>query len=970
MNNPKSTGSGGVPVVKTDASAGKFWVPKGLSKDQLEKTRFEVWLEPLEDMWEEQKKKEVCQTFHEALSSMDRRVHHSFVLDLVDHSRDLRKRKPDTLAYLILREFDTMLSVKKMTEEELTRILTPELRMQAFHLAASAHSNVFDILSKLYYLQGPDNSFLVSRVRVMLARQQFKEAATCVTKVNLHNCFSLEDICLPLIFQDKANMVERYVQGFPELQEALVRQLDVFCEQGYDINAYLSEMTISVPGVRVEKLRRRHMTKLILRLVKMFKLDMSICPNTAKSKDLGAIKYLIHKRYIEESMAQDVWEELIVSTIGDNKSVQVGFIDQLVWYNDIPAAARWARHYEIDVNQLPEAVFEELQRSDASNAACEEQDVGENWDEELPDAPTVDYYPLSLPGERIILVSTATGIQQCLADITSKQNPMVGIDMEWRPSFSPTQKSKVALCQIATHETAYLLDMTALWVSETKDIVKDFFQQLLQSEEILKLGFEISGDYKNLGRKESCGLKGLGKPRKTFLLSILKEIPRPGNSRIGSHGLTDLVHYCFGKYLDKRDRISDWERRPLRQAQMIYAALDAFCLLEVYAYLKEKVSYHGLQINMEQWNSSKTNKKSKSKAKPKLSKSPKEKPSFSEALNQPPPPPISPGQLAVVCDNMLQGLGRHLRSCGVDVKVLDNDDEHDEALQISLKEGRSILTAGQPYLQLKSKVDDGKIMCVQTQKKAKNQVQDVLDFFNVTVTPADIFSRCQLCNGNVYAKVTNPEMRQLWLHKQTLLGKSRHADKDDDKDVCGNFEDVMITGDDDYEDEEDELRYMRPTKQSSDSGKTSSATDQAQGVASQPIVVGNPYGYLTSHASNQDRSTTVADSSSDFDPTSVCTGTAFEASVGASQYMDRSPASYTEGALDFSNVKVGKSVDFQVDLVPEGILDVVDHFFCCTTCGKVYWEGKHFAKVCNQFAHVLDRGEDRQGKLDDGAITA
>ena len=213
-------------------------------------------------------------------------------------------------------------------------------------------------------------------------------------------------------------------------------------------------------------------------------------------------------------------------------------------------------------------------------------------------------------------------------------------------------------------------------------------------------------------------------------------------------------------------------------------------------------------------------------------------------------------------------------------------------------------------------------------------------------------------------------MRQLWLHKQTLLGKSRHAEKDNN-DVCGNFEDVMITGDDDYEDEEeDELRYMRPTKQSSDSGKTSSATGQAQDVASQPTVVRNPYGYMTSHASNQDRSTTVADSSSDFDPASVCTATASEASAGASQYINRSPASYTEGALDFSKVKVGKSVDLQVDLVPEGILDQIEHFFCCATCGKVYWEGKHFAKVCNQFSHVLDRGEDRQGKLDDGAVTA
>lgn len=70
---------------------------------------------------------------------------------------------------------------------------------------------------------------------------------------------------------------------------------------------------------------------------------------------------------------------------------------------------------------------------------------------------------------------------------------------------------------------------------------------------------------------------------------------------------------------------------------------------------------------------------------------------------------------------------------------------------------------------------------------------------------------------------------------------------------------------------------------------------------------------------------------SEFDSGLVFTDTAFEASGGASQYRNRSPASYTEGALDFSTVKGGKSVDLQVDLVPEGI----------------FWEDKHFAKVFN-----------------------
>ena len=47
-------------------------------------------------------------------------------------------------------------------------------------------------------------------------------------------------------------------------------------------------------------------------------------------------------------------------------------------------------------------------------------------------------------------------------------------------------------------------------------------------------------------------------------------------------------------------------------------------------------------------------------------------------------PPISPRQLKVVCDNMLQGLGRYLRCCGVDVHILDNEDLHDKCAVVSI----------------------------------------------------------------------------------------------------------------------------------------------------------------------------------------------------------------------------------------------------------------------------------------------
>lgn len=36
-------------------------------------------------------------------------------------------------------------------------------------------------------------------------------------------------------------------------------------------------------------------------------------------------------------------------------------------------------------------------------------------------------------------------------------------------------------------------------------------------------------------------------------------------------GLSELVKQCLGKPLDKRQQMSDWETRPLRQAQITYA---------------------------------------------------------------------------------------------------------------------------------------------------------------------------------------------------------------------------------------------------------------------------------------------------------------------------------------------------------------------------------------------------------------
>jgi ribonuclease D len=45
---------------------------------------------------------------------------------------------------------------------------------------------------------------------------------------------------------------------------------------------------------------------------------------------------------------------------------------------------------------------------------------------------------------------------------------------------------------------------------------------------------------------------------------------------------------CFGKPLDKRECMSNWENNPLRKEQLKYAALDAYILIKIHDYIQNK----------------------------------------------------------------------------------------------------------------------------------------------------------------------------------------------------------------------------------------------------------------------------------------------------------------------------------------------------------------------------------------------
>lgn len=58
-------------------------------------------------------------------------------------------------------------------------------------------------------------------------------------------------------------------------------------------------------------------------------------------------------------------------------------------------------------------------------------------------------------------------------------------------------------------------------------------------------------------------------------------------------GLSKLTQQLLGKPLDKRECMSNWQNKPLREAQRRYAALDAFVLIQIHDLFVEKLKQMG-----------------------------------------------------------------------------------------------------------------------------------------------------------------------------------------------------------------------------------------------------------------------------------------------------------------------------------------------------------------------------------------
>jgi ribonuclease D len=116
-----------------------------------------------------------------------------------------------------------------------------------------------------------------------------------------------------------------------------------------------------------------------------------------------------------------------------------------------------------------------------------------------------------------------------------------------------------------------------------RKIASNLTNSILLNDEIIKLVFgpeDVPLIAHHLNIRDEL------KSHRKYLIDI-QELYKPFNNG-NQISLKKLVEITCNQQLDKRETLSRWKNRPLREGQMKYAAIDAYILLDIYDRFKNK----------------------------------------------------------------------------------------------------------------------------------------------------------------------------------------------------------------------------------------------------------------------------------------------------------------------------------------------------------------------------------------------
>lgn len=162
----------------------------------------------------------------------------------------------------------------------------------------------------------------------------------------------------------------------------------------------------------------------------------------------------------------------------------------------------------------------------------------------------------------IVLVEDMKSFNMVIPRLWGKD--LLGFDTETRPTFRKGKKNKVSLIQLSTDNLAVLFRINRIGLP-------DELISLLAEPSVIKAGVAIHDDLRFLK-----GVKKFSPEGFVDLQAFVKDFG------IESSGLKKLTAIVLGFRISKRQQVTDWEAEQLSEAQMIYAATDAWVCHQIY----------------------------------------------------------------------------------------------------------------------------------------------------------------------------------------------------------------------------------------------------------------------------------------------------------------------------------------------------------------------------------------------------
>lgn len=168
---------------------------------------------------------------------------------------------------------------------------------------------------------------------------------------------------------------------------------------------------------------------------------------------------------------------------------------------------------------------------------------------------------------KIHLINSDRDLELIAVDLSSATQ--LGFDTETKPSFKKGEVFKVALLQLSTETDAYLIRLHRLARFET-------LKEILENEKILKVGVAIRDDIKQLQVHFKFTPKNFIELQDVAKAKGLKNF-----------GLKGMAAEVMQGALSKGPKMTNWELPVLTEAQLMYAATDAWIGLALYLKLLE-----------------------------------------------------------------------------------------------------------------------------------------------------------------------------------------------------------------------------------------------------------------------------------------------------------------------------------------------------------------------------------------------